>query len=107
MWQEDELKGGLTERLKRQWRNERCSVRRVVGAHCIRSHDQLTWPPMQPTLLPHVQELIEELKLALGAQKENIEMNRQQFQDSMSKMMLDAMELECGRIEFFLRKLGQ
>ena len=43
---------------------------------------------MQPTLLPHVQELIEELKLALGAQKENIEMNRQQFQDSMSKMML-------------------
>lgn len=80
MEEEDELKGGLTERLKRQWRNERCS----------------------PTLLPHVQELIEELKLALGAQKENIEMNRQQFQDSMSKMMLDAMELECGRIEFFL-----
>ena len=32
-------------------------------------------------------------------QKENIEINRRQFQDNMSSVMLDAMELECDRFK--------
>lgn len=36
------------------------------------------------------------------SQRENIEINRQTHQDKMSKVMLDAMELECDRHQFLL-----
>jgi hypothetical protein len=95
------------ERFKRLWRNERCA----------------------PALLPHQDDLIEKLKADVEAQvrprparacariapvrcafaqadrrgrrrqKENIALNRKMFQDSMSKVMLDAMELECDRFK--------